>query len=287
MGIYDYQHIPMLINPTVFSVGFFSLRWYGLMYLFGFLVVYIGLKVRIRRGEFPPTIFGNKIAVKTQQSKSLLLVQDFLLVTFFCALIGGRLGYVVFYNLQYYAAHPMAIFLPYDFYSAQYVGIFGMSYHGALVAIILGSYFFLKKRKISFFVWADFVVPTVSLGYFFGRMGNFLNGELYGRITQSSLGMYFADDKYYLRHPSQLYEALLEGILLFVIFWSMRNKKMQQGIFFGMYLCGYGLVRIFVEQFRQPDLQLGLLWNLLSMGQLLSVVMIGVGLYILIWKNKK
>ena len=268
-----YQHLPLDINPIAFSIGFFSVRWYGLMYLVGFAVVYRLLKFRMVKGEFP---------VSTPN-----LVTDYLLVAFFSALIGGRLGYVLFYNAQYYLANPLAIISLYDFQSGKYVGIFGMSYHGALLGIIFGSYLFLKKKKINFLEWADFVIPAAALGYFFGRIGNFLNGELYGRITGSPLGMYFGADYEHLRHPSQLYEAFLEGMLLFVILWNLRNMKFKKGTLFGIYLMGYGLVRIFAEQFRQPDPQVGFLWNHLTMGQFLSFAMTLGGAFLLVSKKGK
>ncbi|EKE19963.1 MAG: hypothetical protein ACD_8C00076G0010, partial [uncultured bacterium] len=212
------------------------------------------------------------------------LVLDYLLISFFSALIGGRIGYVIFYDFQYFLISPLAIISPYDS-SGEFVGIFGMSYHGALLGVLLGSWIFLKRKKINFLTWADFVVPAVALGYFFGRLGNFFNGELYGRITNSSWGMYFRSDRNNLRHPSQLYEAFLEGLFLFVILWIFQSaswsKKMPKGFLFSIYLIGYGALRIFAEQFRQPDPQIGILLDHFTLGQLLSLVMIFGGVVIL------
>ena len=273
-----YQHLPSQINPIAFAVGSFSVRWYGIMYLIGILTIYGLLCLRIVKGEFPDLKLKNN-------SLAFNLILDYLLVAFFAALIGGRLGYVIFYNPAYFLINPLAIVSPFN-ESGSVIGIYGMSYHGALVGIITGSYFFLKRKKIDFLLWADFIIPAAAAGYFFGRIGNFLNGELYGRITNSPIGMYFAQDSLQLRHPSQLYEAFLEGFVLSVILWNLRNKKFQKGFLFGVYLFGYGAVRIFVEQFREPDAQLGLFFGHFTMGQLLSVTMIIFGIYLLVWKNK-
>lgn len=226
----------------------------------------------------------SNLATIEQQS---LMVLDFLLMAFFFALLGGRLGYAMFYNAQYYLANPLAMFSPYDIQTGQYVGIFGMSYHGALLGIVLGSWLFLRKRRITFLGWADFIVPAAALGYFFGRVGNFLNGELYGRATNLPWGMYFASDPGQLRHPSQLYEAVLEGALLFFISWKMRNRKIKKGTLLALYLLGYGSLRIFAEQFRQPDSQLGFFWKGVTMGQSLSFAMVLIGVVLLVSRNRK
>ncbi|MDD5463856.1 MAG: prolipoprotein diacylglyceryl transferase [Candidatus Moranbacteria bacterium] len=300
-----YQHIPSLIDPVAFTIGSFSVRWYGLMYLVGFLVVYGLLRLRMLRGEFSFIIsnfefrISNKILNFKSENKNtnesarlkingqmLNVVFDFLLVVFFAGLVGGRLGYVLFYNPSFYFANPLVIISPYDL-QGHWVGLFGMSYHGALLGAILAGYIFTYIKKIDFLSWADFIIVALPAGYFFGRVGNFLNGELYGRVTNSQLGMYFSADPTNLRHPSQLYEAFLEGILLFVILWMLRNKKNKKGILFGIYLMSYGFFRIIVEQFREPDLQLGLLWNFLTMGQLLSLGMIVFGLFFLVPKKGK
>ncbi|HBI33835.1 MAG TPA: prolipoprotein diacylglyceryl transferase [Candidatus Moranbacteria bacterium] len=300
-----YQHIPSFVDPVAFTIGSFSVRWYGIMYLVGFLVVYGLLRPRMLRGEFSFIIsnfefrISNKIpnlksenkntnenARSKVKSQMLNVVMDFLLVVFFAGLVGGRIGYVLFYNPSFYFANPLAIISPYDL-QGHWVGLFGMSYHGALLGAILAGYVFTYIKKIDFLSWADFIIVALPAGYFFGRVGNFLNGELYGRITTSPLGMYFGADPAKLRHPSQLYEAFLEGILLFVILWMLRNKKNKKGTLFGIYLMGYGFFRIIAEQFREPDSQLGLFWNFLTMGQLLSLGMIVFGLFFLVSKKGK
>jgi len=298
-----YQHLSLAINPIAFSIGSFAIRWYALSYIVGFLVVYLVLMWRIRHDDFKKTaqifnlqfsiyneILNSQISNEIQKSKfqnlASNLVIDYLLLAFFSAIVGGRLGYVLFYNLQYFLVHPWAIVSPFN-QQGSLVGLYGMSYHGALLGIVMASWVFLKKRNINFLAWADFIVPAAAAGYFFGRIGNFLNGELYGRITDSPLGMYFAGDPTFLRHPSQLYEALLEGALLFAILWKMREKKLAQGALFGIYLLGYGLLRTAVEQFREPDYQLGLIWSYFTMGQILSLAMIAGGAYLLFPKKYK
>jgi phosphatidylglycerol---prolipoprotein diacylglyceryl transferase len=174
----------------------------------------------------------------------------------------------------------LEIILPFS-RSGDFTGIYGMSYHGGVLGFILVAYFFCKKRKINFLKLTDFILPAIPLGYFFGRMGNFLNGELYGRITQQKWGMDFGDG--FLRHPSQLYEAFLEGIILFIILWLVRNKSFKRrGMISGLYLLSYGGFRFCIEFFREADIQLGLFFNYLTMGQILSTIMISGGFYLII-----
>jgi phosphatidylglycerol:prolipoprotein diacylglycerol transferase len=267
-----YQHLPLTLSPIAFSIGPFSVRWYSLSYLVGFLVVYILLAWRIRRGE----------------SRGLIsnLVQDYIIFIAFVAIIFGRLGYVVFYNPSYFLAHPWQIILPYDG-NGFFVGIFGMSYYGALIGILGASWVFCRKNKLNFLSWADFIVPAVPLGYFFGRVGNFLNGELFGRVTSSKLGMYFSTDPGELRYPSQLLEASLEGIVLFIFLWSLRNKKMFKNRLLFVYIIGYSFFRFWGEFFRNPDPQIGLMWGIFSMGQALSFLTILIASIWLFQKSKK
>lgn len=297
--LYFYQHLPQYISPIALTVGSFSIRWYALLYVAGFLLVYFLLIWRAKRGEFfiknqesrIKNQDKNKIQNNLQKEKSALftvhcsLISDFLLVAFFSSLIGGRIGYVLFYNFSYFISHPLAIISPYE--NGSFTGIYGMSYHGALVGILIGSYIFLRIKKINFWDWADFVIVVAPLGYFFGRIGNFLNGELYGRITNSSLGMYFTNSSSILRYPSQLLEAFLEGLVLFAIIWRMRKIKFSPGVLFSVYLLGYGSFRIFAEEFREPDPQIGFIMGYLTLGQLLSLCMIVAGIIILILKKRK
>ena len=157
----------------------------------------------------------------------------------------------------------------------HYVGISGMSYHGGVIGVILVSIFFCQKYRINFWRFADLLCPAIPLGYTFGRLGNFINGELYGRVTTVPWGMYFPlDPTHQLRHPSQLYEAFFEGIFLFIILWSLRKRKFFGGFLFCLYLIGYGLVRFFIEFVRKPDSQLEFIFGPFTMGQILCACMI-------------
>lgn len=274
MSYLTYQHLPQLIDPVAFVVGSLAIRWYGLSYLVGFLVAYGLLLYRIKLKE----------NAKNGYNKELIL--DFLFIVFIAALIGGRIGYVLLYNLDFFMANPLAIIYPYN-ENGVFVGLYGMSYHGALVAILLSAYLFSKIKKIDFLMLADFIVPVVPAGYFFGRLGNFFNGELYGRTTDSFWGMYFASSPDQLRYPSQLLEAILEGLILFVVLWKFRESKFQKGSLFALYVAGYGICRFIAECFRQPDEQIGFLFNAISMGQLLSLIMILGGGLLFVLKNRK
>jgi phosphatidylglycerol:prolipoprotein diacylglycerol transferase len=275
--LYSYQHLPFQINPTAFSWGFLKVDWYSLMYLVGFGVVFLLLEYRIKKSE-------NNFDFNT--SKLL----DLLLYSFAGLIFGARLGYVLFYNFSYYLQNPLAIISPYDPITHQFIGIYGMSYHGGLLGVVLFAWIFSKKNKLDVLKVADFVVPAIPAGYFFGRVGNFLNGELYGRVTQKFWGMYFPTDTTgLLRHPSQIYEAMLEGIILFVFLWIFRNREIFQNKLLGLYLIGYAFFRILVEFFRQPDPQIGYLWGFLTLGQILSSAMICAGVILIFCgkKNKK
>jgi phosphatidylglycerol:prolipoprotein diacylglycerol transferase len=203
------------------------------------------------------------------------------------ALICGRIGYVLIYNLKYFSRHPLQIFLPIDFSQGNYKGLRGLSYHGGLAGILIASVIVAKRYKTDFWKLGDIFISAIPLGYMFGRIGNFINGELYGRITNSFLGMYFpADPTHSLRHPSQLYEAFFEGLILFIILWSLRKKKIFDGFLFSMYFIGYGLARFFTEFFREPDPVPGFVLDNITMGQLFSLVMISIGFMIILIKGK-
>ncbi len=272
-----WSHIPEHINPIFLKVGIIQVHYYGLMYLLAFLTVYLLVLYRLKTENI-----GFKKEVIASYFTWLILA----------VLIGGRLGYVLFYDLFYYLKHPLEIFLPFDISNGfQYTGLYGMSYHGALIAIVIASVVFCRKFKLNFWLLADLLVPAVPLGYTFGRLGNFINGELYGRVTSMLWGMYFPlDPMHRLRHPSQLYEALFEGVFLFIILWSLRKRVRISGVLFSFYLIGYGIVRFFLEFFRQPDEQLGFIFGSFTMGQILCFMMIllgGIILMIRISKNKE
>lgn len=269
-----WQHIPEHISPIAFSIGPISIHWYGIMYVVVFIVVYMLARYRLATEPFP---------------YSAEMIADVLMWAVFGVLIGGRLGYVLIYDLAYYLKHPLQIISPFDFSNGfRFVGIYGMSYHGGLVGVILVYYLFCVQHKISFFRFVDLFIPAVPLGYTFGRLGNFINGELFGRITTMPWGMYFPlDSENKLRHPSQLYEAFFEGIFLFILLWTLRKKLKAPGALFGLYIVGYGVVRFFIEYFREPDQHLGFVFGALSMGQILCLAMIVGGSVLVLYAYSK
>lgn len=268
-----WQTLPSHISPTLFSIGSFQLRYYSLMYLVAAGVVYFLATYRIKREGF-------------KYSDENL--QDFLVWAMVGLIIGGRLGYALFYNFNYYAQHPLEIILPFEFSNGiKFVGLSGMSYHGGLIGIVITSFFFCRKYRINFWNFGDFLVPAIPLGYTFGRLGNFINGELYGRTTSVPWGMYFPlDPTLSLRHPSQLYEALFEGIFLFIILWLIRKKSPFDGFMVGLYILGYGLVRFFIEFYREPDAHLGFVLGFNTMGQVLCILMMLAGIAIILWRKQ-
>ncbi|MCX5849687.1 MAG: prolipoprotein diacylglyceryl transferase [Deltaproteobacteria bacterium] len=268
-----WQNLPANITPYLFSIGSFQLRYYSLMYLVGFALVYLLTIYRIKNENY---------ATYTAET-----VQDYLVWAMLGLILGGRFGYALFYNFGYYFRHPLEIILPFDFSQGiKFVGISGMSYHGGLIGIVIVTLLFCRKRKINVWNFIDLICPSIPLGYTFGRIGNFINGELYGRVTTVPWGMYFPlDSTQRLRHPSQIYEALFEGIVLFILLWLIRKKKHFDGFLVGIYICGYGFVRFFIEFFREPDYQLGFVLSFMSMGQVLCLLMIAAGTAILIWRK--
>jgi phosphatidylglycerol:prolipoprotein diacylglycerol transferase len=215
-------------------------------------------------------------------------VQDYLVWAMLALILGGRFGYALFYNFGYYFQHPLEIILPFDFSNGmKFVGLSGMSYHGGLIGIVIATFLFCRKRQINIWHFIDLFCPAIPLGYTFGRIGNFINGELYGRVTTVPWGMYFPlDITHSLRHPSQLYEALFEGVILFILLWLIRKKTDCDGFLIGIYICGYGFVRFFIEFFREPDYQLGFVLGFMSMGQVLCSLMIMAGIIIIVWRRK-
>ena len=265
-----WQHLPSHMNPVIFHIGSFRLQYYGLMYLVAFGLTYALAAYRLKKEP------------RWEISKDQL--QGVMTAMIIGLILGARLGYVLFYNLSYYLHHPLEIILPFDISNGfRFTGISGMSYHGGLIGTIVASWWYMHRHQLHFFKMADLLVPCIPAGYTFGRLGNFINGELWGRLTTSPIGMYFPNspNPSLLRHPSQLYEALGEGIILFVILWSIRNRIRIPGAMLGLYLVGYGGVRFIIEFFRQPDQQLGFVFLFFSMGQLLCTAMIVGGLVFL------
>ena len=263
-----WQTLPSKMDPVLVSIGPLTIYWYSTMYLVSFGVVYILCRRKIKDNSF------TKINVEQ--------LEDLLSWCFIGLLIGARVGYVLFYNFEYYISNPLEIIIPFKYYNGNWVftGIAGMSYHGGLIGVVSAIWFFSRKLKLHFFELSDFLTAAIPMGYFFGRIGNFINGELYGRVTEAPIGMYFpnAGDQS-LRHPSQLYEALFEGIILYYVI-NFFNKHKELGFNSGTYVIGYGFVRFFIEYFRQPDAHLGFIIFNLSMGQILCIVMTLCGFYI-------
>jgi phosphatidylglycerol---prolipoprotein diacylglyceryl transferase len=268
-----WQNLPSQISPTFFSIGSFQLCYYSLMYIIAFSLVYILVYYRIKKEKY-------KYTSET--------IQDYMVWAMLGVILGGRLGYALFYNFSYYWRHPLYIILPFDFSDGvKFTGLSGMSYHGGVLGVTSVSIYFCIKHQINLWHFIDLFIPTVPLGYTFGRIGNFINGELYGRITTMPWGMCFPlDPLQKLRHPSQLYEAFFEGIVLFAVLWLIRKKSRFDGFILGIYICGYGFVRFFIEFFREPDNHLGFVLGFLSMGQVLCLLMILCGIAVLLWRRR-
>lgn len=243
------------INPVFLRIGPLQIRWYGLMYIFGIAI-----------GWF----LGRKRA--KQNGLTTAEVDD--LITYLVAgiLLGARLGQVFFYEPQYYFADPMRIFKIWEG---------GMSFHGGVIGVILAFWLFARRHKKTFLRMGDFVAPLIPPGLFFGRMGNFINGELWGNVTDVPWAFVFPMGGFVPRHPSQLYEAFLEGIVLFLILWIFSEKHRPTGAVSGLFLLCYGVFRSFVEFFREPA-DLGYLaFGWITMGQILCTPMIIAGIWLL------
>lgn len=270
-----WQHLPEHIDPVIFEIGSFRLQYYGLMYIVAFGITYCLASYRIRR--------ETHFSIDVDQLQGLMTAMILGLI------IGGRLGYVFFYNFSYYLQHPLEIVLPFEFSNGfRFTGITGMSYHGGVIGVVLAALIFVRKHGLAFFHMADLIVPCIPLGYTFGRLGNFINGELYGRVTTHPIGMVFPfAPGSGRRHPSQLYEALFEGIVLFIFLWVLKGRIAMRGAMLALYLMGYGLVRFFIEYARQPDAHLGFILLSLSMGQILCLAMILAGGLLLVYLKQQ
>jgi phosphatidylglycerol---prolipoprotein diacylglyceryl transferase len=242
----------------------FGIHWYGLMYLIGFLAfLALGRK---------------QIKTKPWFGWSHEMLDDALFYGALGVILGGRVGYVLFYQLSSFIQHPLDIFKIWQG---------GMSFHGGFLGVLIAMYFFNSKHNQSWLRIMDFVAPLVPIGLGAGRMGNFINGELWGRATNSNFGMIFPQADNVVRHPSQLYEFILEGVILFSILWWFSRKERPIGAISALFLLGYGSFRFLVEFTRQPDENLGLLQLGLSMGQWLSLPMILVGIWMWISAHKQ
>ncbi len=250
------------LNPVALAIGPLQIRWYGLTYLIGFLGCYVLSVYRGRTRGFSP--------------------QQLLDILFYVALgiiFGGRIGYILFYEPIAIIEHPISLL---QFWAP------GRSFHGGLLGVLVALLIYVKFNIRKFVELTDFIAPAVPIGLGFGRLGNFINGELYGRITTMPWGMVFPFAGELPRHPSQLYEMLLEGVVLCLVLVWYARKPRPLGAISGMFLLGYGLIRCFIEFFRAPDIEQGfVLFDWVTMGQLLSVPMIIFGLFLLLQRRVK
>lgn len=251
------------LNPVLIDLGPIQIRWYGLMYVIGFIIAGFILKYLVKTNFFKVTV--DKI--------------DTLITTMIiCMFIGARAAYVFIYNWDYYSENLMDLL-------AVWKG--GLSFHGALVGLLVGGYIFARQNKLTMLQVMDSVALAGTPGMFLGRIGNFINGELYGRITNSTVGIIFPQSGPYPRHASQLYEAFLEGLLLGLILWLAKQKIKVYGILSGLFVSLYGVFRFIVEFFREPDSQLGYYFGFITMGQILCFLMILSGIGMMIYSKKK
>lgn len=246
------------LQPVAFKIFNINIHWYSLAYLFGFLF----------------SVFFSKFIIKIKKlDLKVNLIDDFLTYAVLGVIIGGRIGYVIFYNIEFYLSYPIEIFK---------IWTGGMSFHGGLIGLITATFIFSKRKKIDFLVLSNIISICAPVGIFFGRIANFINGELYGKKTELPWGVIFDSSKMIAHHPTQLYEALFEGLVLFFIMLiSLNNKFYNKFHSCAIFLIFYSIFRFIIEFVRLPDEQLGYLIFNLTMGQMLSIPMLLLGLYIL------
>lgn len=256
------------LDPVAFQIGPIAVRWYALAYIVAFVLALPLVK---------------KLCQKEPVVASPVLMDDFLFYAVLGVLLGGRLGYVCFYRPLHYLHHPLEVF-------ETWKG--GMSFHGGAIGVIIAMALFCQFRKISFLAFADRIVTVVPIGLALGRCANFINGELWGRVTTSHVPwvMIFPQAGSLPRHPSELYEALTEGVLLFAVMmlaFSRKSLRSHPGFLSGLFLCGYGCARAFCEFFREPDANIGFLPGGMTMGQLLCLPMIIAGVLLMVYGLKR
>ena len=252
------------INPVAFSIFSWPVHWYGIMYLVGFFGGWGLLALRLRLSKRP--------AFTMQQ------LSDIIFYAALGAIIGGRVGYMFFYDWERFFAYPLLLFQ---------IWKGGMSFHGGLLGVLIAMLIYSYHINKPFLMLMDFVAPIVPFGLAAGRIGNFINAELWGRVTTVPWGVIFPNGGPEPRHPSQLYEFALEGVLLFIILWIYSRKPRPMGAVSGLFALLYGCFRCFVEFFREPDAQIGYLFGSFTEGQLLSVPLIIIGLGLLIWSHRR
>lgn len=239
-------------SPEIFTLGPFTLRWYGLLYVAGLITAYLLAERRLKhQGLLQKGAEGHVLNV--------------ILIT---VIVGARLGYCLFYNLPYYISNPIEIF---------YIWKGGLSFHGALIGVLIGMWFLGGRTIEGMYRWGDCFALYTPIGLGLGRLGNFMNSELLGRATNGSWGIIYDLVDTIPRHPSQLYEAALEGLCLFLILKWISKKTQVPGVIFWAFISFYGLFRFAVEFFREPDIHLGLIWGPLTLGQILTIPMLLLG----------
>ena len=255
-------------DPIIFNLGIISIRWYSLAYVLGIIIGWwYGKKLILNKSS------------SIEQKFDLKHFDDLITYLIISIIVGGRLGYVIFYNIEYFLNNPIDIFKIWEG---------GMSFHGALIGIILGTYLFSVQKKIETLFLLDVIACVSPIGIFFGRIANFINGELVGKVSSVPWSVIFPNIDLMPRHPSQLYEAVLEGLILFfILIIIFLKKKYVIGSCSYLFLIFYGIFRIISELFREPDIQLGYIYELASMGSILSFIMILSGLAMIYIVKKK
>ena len=258
-------------DPVLIDLGLFQIRWYSMAYILGIIIGWI-YAIKIIKLTIINKYNFEQIKISHFNDLIIYLVTGIVL--------GGRLGYILFYNFEYYSQNLLEIFKIWQG---------GMSFHGGLLGIILSIIFFSKKTKTSFFKLADIVSCVAPIGIFLGRIANFINGELYGKISTLPWAVIFSNGGNIARHPSQIYEAIMEGIILFILinYLALRKQLLfKTGYISGLFLVSYSILRMFSEIFREPDMHLGLFFNYFSLGTLLSMATLVAGLVIIISAKK-
>jgi phosphatidylglycerol---prolipoprotein diacylglyceryl transferase len=251
-------------DPIAFSIGPLKVHWYGIMYLIGFIAAWLLCRLRAKRPD---------IAMTADQ------VSDLIFYAALGVIIGGRVGYMLFYDFGPFIHHPLTIFEVWDG---------GMSFHGGLLGVAFVLWVYGRKINKGFLQLVDFVVPVVPIGLGLGRIGNFINGELWGRVSDVPWAMVFPKAGPQPRQPSQIYEFLLEGVILFIILWWYSAKPRARGLVSSMFLICYGVFRFTLEFFRQPDPQLGFVaFGWMTRGQELSIPMFVIGIMLFVWARKQ
>ena len=269
-----WHHVPEHLNPIAFSFGSVSLSWYGLTFLFGTLSALSFLRWAMRY------IVGLRLSREEFFDFSLFLVSG--------SVLGARLGYAVLYNAGFFLEHPIALVSPLNPETGMWTGISGMSAHGGAIGLLLAVIVFSRAYRKSVWRLLDSVALSIPIALFFGRLGNFLTGELFGRVTHAGWGMVFplAGD-HLLRHPSQLYEALGEGVALGIALFVLSKRNMPPGRIFVWALGLYGLIRFLLEYVREPDARIGFVFGAFTLGQVLSLAMMIVSVSLAWWLRRK